>query len=157
MLEVFPPDKSTGDERENKLRFAIQALERAKSMTTGISDIEIFLDGSHRIVVINCNKEQDVIALCKWLTADIAEGTGCTVSAGISNVHMGLDRMARAYDEACNVLNYRMITGNNKVISYCDIKKKPYKVIGKIEKYIKRTSQILSFPSHCLQRVLFES
>ena len=117
LLEVFPSDVCIGVEIEKKRRLSIQAMECLKLLAAGLDDIQIFFDSSQRIGIINCSEQIDTVRLCESLKAGF---TG-NISAGISNVHEGLDRMTNAYNEACNALNYRIISGNNKMIQYCDI------------------------------------
>lgn len=47
---------------------------------------------------------------------------GIYFTASISNVHMGIEGIAKGYEEAIQAIEYKMLVGNNRIILYEDIK-----------------------------------
>lgn len=84
------------------------------------------IDRSKLAVIVGIDNAENVEEQLKTagngVVAFVNKNFDFTVTAGLSNIHPGMPSICEAYREAANAVDFRMIIGNNTVISYEDIK-----------------------------------
>ncbi|HHW49458.1 MAG TPA: response regulator [Clostridiaceae bacterium] len=81
----------------------------------------VFFDISQRIVILNNDKDIDLIECCENIKNMIVNRLNCFVCIGVGNSYEGIKNIRNSYREAIEALNYKVIAGKNQVMNYNDI------------------------------------
>ncbi|MEN6316879.1 MAG: response regulator [Clostridiaceae bacterium] len=121
IIEVFYPETGTEIGEEEKLLLRMQSVQMIRRYFKEDTQIHIFCDNSQRIVILNSDSEIELIDCLEELKALFINSLKCYVCMGVGNLYHALDKARLSYKEACNALDYKVITGKNQIIHYCDI------------------------------------
>ncbi|NLD50413.1 MAG: response regulator [Clostridiaceae bacterium] len=103
---------------ETRVLLGMKCTEIVRQYFKEDTGIEVFVDNSHRIVVLSGGPEVDIVECCEQIKAMIINRLKCYVNIGIGNVHRNLKEIKQSYREASEALNYKVIYGKNHIISF---------------------------------------
>lgn len=121
LIDVAAADTEENPGEEERLLIKIQCQELVRQYFRDDGLVNIFMDNSRRIVVLNSNSGLEFTACLEGVLSMLVNRMKCFVGIGIGNAYPGADNIRLSYKEACNALDYRVVAGKNQVINYSDI------------------------------------
>lgn len=121
ILEASHADISDDIGEEEKLFLKIQCMEIVTQYFRDDAFVNVFFDNNQRIVILNSEKNIDLVECLEAAKSMIINRLKCFVCIGIGNLYNSDKKIKISYKEACNALDYKVIVGKNQVINYSDI------------------------------------
>jgi two-component system, response regulator YesN len=121
MVSSEQADSNIGGNEEERVLLDLACMEVIKQYFRDDAEVNIFIDNSRRIVVLNSSPDVDVLLSCEQIKALIINRLKCFVSIGIGNIYNELKSIKKSYKEACEALDYKVVYGKNQVVSFNDI------------------------------------
>ncbi|WP_027630343.1 response regulator [Ruminiclostridium cellobioparum] len=118
---VSPAKSLKGQDPENDMVQELLYLDTIKQYFKADSGVVVFPDFNSNAVIINSQREINLFQCCEHIKTLILNKFKCNVSIGVGNCHSDINQLRQGYKEAIEALNYKLIYGNNLVISYRDI------------------------------------
>lgn len=112
---------SKEQDAEDDMVREILYLDAIKQYFKSDSGVAVFPDFNRNAVIINTQREINLFECCEHIKTLVLNKLKCNVSAGVGNCHSDVNQLQLGYKEAVEALNYKLIYGNNLVISYSDI------------------------------------
>jgi len=130
-IQVFD-DHGFGKSGEgDKLILETQTMNLIEESISQYKRLIIFFDNKQRIVIINNSNDYSLTAICESLIYMAQKHMKISVSIGIGQKQNKISAISSSYKQAKRALEYRVIIGNNRVVSYNDVnlasgKSKPF-------------------------------
>lgn len=123
VLEVWDKfgDTSFSNKEEAKILLSIKCVDLIKKFFQKDLYNHVFLDNSRKIVIIFNDPLLDIYECCEMFKIMLMNSLKCFLAIGIGTAHYGEENIKVSYKEAYEALNYKIVIGNNQVISYHDI------------------------------------
>lgn len=121
VIEITHADTGSDPSEEEKLLLKLQCMEKVVQYFRDDEYINIFFDNSQRIVILNSEKNMDLTDCLEAVKTMLINKFKCFVCIGVGSSYDRETKIKLSYKEACNALEYKVITGKNQVISYYDI------------------------------------
>lgn len=123
VIEVWEKfwDTAIDNKEEAKILLSIKCVDLIKKFFQKDLYNHVFLDNSRRIVIIFNDSSLDISECCEMLKILLMNSLKCFLGIGIGTAYYGEENIRVSYKEAYEALNYKIVIGNNQVISYQDI------------------------------------
>lgn len=121
LIDVSSAETGENPGEEERLLTKIRCRELVLQYFRDDRRINVFMDNSQRIVVLNPDRELELAACLEGVLSMLVNRMKCFVSIGIGNAYASPDKIRLSYKEACDALDYRVIAGKNQVVGYSDI------------------------------------
>lgn len=123
VIEVWEKlrDTAFNNKEEAKILLSIKCVDLIKRFFQKDLYNHIFLDNSRKIVIIFNDPSLDINECCEMFKMMLMNSFKCYLSIGIGTAYYGVENIKLSYKEAYEALNYKIVLGNNQVISYHDI------------------------------------
>jgi two-component system, response regulator YesN len=106
--------------QEKRLILGLRCIEIIKQYFKENSNIDVFFDNSHKIVIINKDSVIDMPKCCGQIKSMIIGMLKSFVSIGIGSVYEHLSEISRSYKEALDALRYCVVSGRNQVVFFSE-------------------------------------
>lgn len=115
---IEPSHPELDVEEETRVLLGMKCTEIVRQYFKDDRKIEVFVDNSHRIVILSGDPNVEIVECCEQIKAMIINRLKCYVNIGIGNVYSTLKDIKQSYREAAEALNYKVIYGKNHIISF---------------------------------------
>lgn len=121
LISIYPCDIDMDVREEKRVLLDLACVEIVKRYFKNNMDVNIFIDNSRRIVILNSNPAIDVIHCCEQIKDLVINGLKCQICIGIGNIYNDFKSIKKSYKEAYEALKYKVVYGKNHVVCFSDI------------------------------------
>jgi two-component system response regulator YesN len=115
--------EETGEEERLLLR--IQCRELVEKYFRDDEKVHVFFDNNQFVIVLNCDASINLDECITSIYSMLINKLKCYICIGMGNAYDQLQRTKTSYREAVQALQYKIVIGNNIIISYDDIRLAP--------------------------------
>ncbi|MDP4182629.1 MAG: response regulator [Bacillota bacterium] len=106
--------------QEQGYLLSIKSTEIVKDYFKENKKIEVFTDNTQKTVVLSGDPDINLVECCEKIKLILLSRLSCCISIGVGKRYESINHIRKSYIEASDALNYKMLYGNNQVVSYSD-------------------------------------